>query len=296
MESLAVEAKAAAKRRLESQLERFIADAGTDRKYDFTGWERFRDQVGNDRGSRRVFAELFRHDVDLMTAVTGPAADAQELVESRCRDLELRVRGRARVREPIGWQSAIALAWLASRSEVDLRVNEANVIYLALSQSDVRRALEDDEQGPAIRNAIGAWILADSGREDGSDRQKLVLAVNYDIKQGVQLASKLLRDRRGMLLPTTVSQCVQVFTKLGGKDQIPLLESLLDDKTVCYTVRSSNDTIQTQVRDIALATLVRVTGQELRDYGFPRRVSGYRTSEIAPRPCFWLQHVARICA
>jgi hypothetical protein len=282
-QGLDIAAKESAKRRLESQLERFIADAGTDRPYDFPGWERFRGTIGNDSGSRQVFAELFRREVDLMAAASGPVAEAQQLVESKCRDLQLRMRGPARVREPIAWQSSVALAWLAGRSDVELRANEMSMLYAALVQSDVRRSLDNKEQGPAIRNVIGAWVSAENGgRDDGSVYQKLSLAINLEIKQGVPLAARLLRERRGTLQPATVAQCVQVFAKLGGKDQVPLLVSLLDDKTVCYTVRSNNDTLQTQVRDIALATLVRVTDQELRDYGFTR--APYRTSGTAPSP------------
>jgi hypothetical protein len=60
------------------------------------------------------------------------------------------------------------------------------------------------------------------------------------------------------------------------------LESLLDDKTVCYTVRSGSDTFETQVRDIALAALVEISGQDPREYGFSR-LSRTRTAATTPQ-------------
>ena len=281
-EALDVEAKEAARRRLEAQLEQFIADADTDRRYDFPGWDRFREGVGNDRGSRQVFADLFRREVDVMIAAAAPTDEAQALFERRSRDLQARQRGPARTRARIEWQSAVALAWLASRIDVELQPVDSNLLYSVLVRSDLSQGLGDERQAPAIRNAIGAWIARDAAPDDASNQQKLSLASTYRIPQGLHLATKLLGDRRAALPPATVTQCMQLLSKLGGKDQIPQLELLLDDKTVCHTMRSNSDTFETQVRDIALAALVEISGQDPREYGFSR-LSRTRTAVTTPQ-------------
>jgi hypothetical protein len=281
-EALDIEAKQAARRRLEAQLDQFIADAGSDRRYDFPGWDRFRESVGNDQGSRQLFAELFRRELDVMSAVAATTSEAQELLERRSQDLQSRMRGPARTREPIGWQSAVALAWLASRTDLEARPIDSSLLYSILVRSDLSQGLRDERQAPAIRNTLGAWIARDASPDDATNQYKLQLASIYQVRQGLQLAAKLLTERRGTLPPATVSQCVQVFSKLGGKEEFPLLESLLDDKTVCLTVRAGNETFQTQVRDIALATLVEMSGQDPREYGFTR-LSRTRTATTTPQ-------------
>ena len=280
--ALDVKARETARRRLEAQLEQFIADAGTDRLYDFPGWGRFRNVVGNDQGSRHVFAELFLRETEVMTAAAATESESQAVLDRRFRDLPLRFRGRGRTREPIAWQSAVALYWLASRTDVELGPADSNLLYSALVQSDVSQGLRDERHAPAIRNTIGAWIARDTTTDDTTCLHKLQLASIYQIQQGLPFAAKLLAERRGTLPPATVAQCVQLFSKLGGKDQFPLLETLLDDKSVCYTARTGTDTIQTQVRDIALAALVEISGQEPREYGFSR-LSRTRTAASTPQ-------------
>ena len=60
------------------------------------------------------------------------------------------------------------------------------------------------------------------------------------------------------------------MAKLGGAAYIDRLEPLLEDDTPCASFKLNDQEIQTQVRDVALAVLVKLTGQDLRAYGFDR--------------------------
>ena len=64
---------------------------------------------------------------------------------------------------------------------------------------------------------------------------------------------------------------VAALGRFGSKEDVAMLEPLLKDESVCCTVsdaRRQNAPIKTQVRDIALAVAIRLSGEDPRDYGF----------------------------
>ena len=73
------------------------------------------------------------------------------------------------------------------------------------------------------------------------------------------------------------------LARLGDKSHIPLLEKALADTTVAYTVRENlvgkpineRPTHDVQVRDMALAAAVILSGQKIEDFGF---LDGYRNT------------------
>ena len=59
--------------------------------------------------------------------------------------------------------------------------------------------------------------------------------------------------------------------KLGGKQHLADIEPLLNDNAICASQQlAQNQVVQTKVCDVALAVMVRLSGQKLTDYGFTR--------------------------
>jgi hypothetical protein len=61
---------------------------------------------------------------------------------------------------------------------------------------------------------------------------------------------------------------IQVLTKYGGPAQFGVLEQLLDDGTPLAKSRNGPSTV-TQIRDLALAGLIHLHQQDVREFGFP---------------------------
>ena len=87
------------------------------------------------------------------------------------------------------------------------------------------------------------------------------------MKDGIFLARDLLKG--GKLPPYYRGVACSLIGRLGGKDNIPDLVPLLSDITHMnnFQVRPKM-TGTVQVRDVALAVLVHITGQSHKDYGF----------------------------
>ena len=96
----------------------------------------------------------------------------------------------------------------------------------------------------------------------------LNLAMRYGFAQGAELAARILAQDD---VQTNYRECaILAIAKLGSERHKPLLEDLLDDPTVCQTRHDpkSQTTTQTQIRDVALAGLIHLSGSDPRQFGF----------------------------
>src|SRR5690349_4821667 len=65
---------------------------------------------------------------------------------------------------------------------------------------------------------------------------------------------------------------------MSGKEHVKDVEKLVTDTTTLGTTRLGNTTINAQMRDVALASMILLSGQQLNDYNFPylQQFRGYR--------------------
>ncbi len=94
------------------------------------------------------------------------------------------------------------------------------------------------------------------------------LGKEYDLKEGLGPAVKAIKEGPNQ---THIRQyAILTIAKFGDESHMPLLEEMLEDATVMTTQRLNNKSYQTQVRDVALAALVKLTGQDFKKFGFDR--------------------------
>jgi hypothetical protein len=98
-------------------------------------------------------------------------------------------------------------------------------------------------------------------------QQALQLARTLQLKEGVPLALKAAHSKE--LNAWSRSNAVMFVAEFGGKEQIPSLEPLLNDKSSIGSMGFNFATIQTELRDVALAAVVSLSGQSLDDYDYP---------------------------
>ena len=69
--------------------------------------------------------------------------------------------------------------------------------------------------------------------------------------------------------PYIRATAMAVVGRVGGKEQIAEMESFLTDTTLLGQSQFGTVRIQTEMRDVALAMMVQLSGQQAVDYGFP---------------------------
>jgi hypothetical protein len=117
---------------------------------------------------------------------------------------------------------------------------------------------------PRVRQGLRAAVDRPIGQNLHSYLQ---LARSLAIKDGVPLALKAAQTKS--LSAGSRGTALLFVAEFGDKSDIPRLEGLLTDTTVVGSIGLNFDTIHTEVRDVALAAVVSLSGQSPADYDFP---------------------------
>jgi hypothetical protein len=136
--------------------------------------------------------------------------------------------------------------------------------YDLLQSVGARDAVEEVVK-PALRKALRS--AADHSPTQSSTLQALRLAQSLRLKEGTPLALKIAAAPAANTYSR--GQAILFIADVGGKEDIPALEKLLSEKAAIGSMGFNLTTIHTQLGDVALAALVQLSGQALRDYGFP---------------------------
>lgn len=237
----------------------FLADTEGQREHNLPCWPRFRELVGDDAEARRMFVAMLKSEGDLLAAAAANVHTAANLFQVRCQQLQ--VESAAQGRE-INRGSLAAVLFVASDERIPLVAGNDSLLYRFCSHSSVETALKDAREDAVMRRVVGAWVASGRG-----GYYSLRLAMQHELPEGLAAAEKMLQGDT----PSYYRQyAILTYAKLGSREDIPRLEKLLDDATVCTTHRVNNEEFQTQFRDIALVAILHLYGQDPKDFGFAR--------------------------
>jgi hypothetical protein len=93
----------------------------------------------------------------------------------------------------------------------------------------------------------------------------LYLVANLELPEGVAIAKKILESQDQGYVK---AMALGVLAKVGNKDNIPDILPYLDRTDVIQTMNFNRVEVKTQMRDVALASLVQVSGLPIADYNF----------------------------
>ena len=133
-------------------------------------------------------------------------------------------------------------------------------------QPSFQKAAQNGEQSAMLKKLVGAWIVKETSPNVTAENLKF--AAMFDLKaEGLIVATRVLADERTQAAPRQAA--ILIIGRFGDKQLVPLVEKFLTDETVCGAVQMPvrPGQVEVQVRDAALAVIVQLTNQELKDYG-----------------------------
>ncbi len=253
----------------EARLAAFSADTEGRLQHDLPCWERYRALAGGEGSSRRLFVEMLRAERWLLEAAESSATDASEYLEARCRQWQHAMQHiDPTQRRPPSAGSVLAMLLVGADEDVPISGEAATTIAGFTYQRELQEAMRDADQAAVVHRLLGAWVGRPFEADSTVTYQNIVLALRYNLAEGVPAALGVMAAPAS---PPHIRQYgILCVAKLGGASYIDQLEALLDDPSPCASFRLNDQEIETQIRDVALAVLVRLTGQDLRAYGFDR--------------------------
>jgi hypothetical protein len=241
------------------RLEAFAANRDSGEDYDLPAWPRYRERMGDSAGARSLFVEMQRSEPGVLRILEESPMEASQAIDDRCQQLQQAMQ---LFRQQLSVGNVAALLFVASEAEGQLPQQPAQVLYGFCHQQSFRTELSEGSRRDEVRKLLGSYILRG---EDWTAYQGIMLAMQYELKEGLVPAEKMLKV--GGNPPHLQQYAILAVAKLGDKSHMPLLEGQLEDNTRLSARRVNDQTFETQVRDVALAALLHVTGQDPGEYG-----------------------------
>ncbi|MFO0800936.1 MAG: HEAT repeat domain-containing protein [Gemmataceae bacterium] len=274
---------------LQLRIDAFVADADGKKTHDLPGWDQFREQVGNDRPSRALFAELMKapENREVLSAVGGSRREGGIAVGNRRLAVYLAEQPNAFGRVgfgPIPQPKQPTLADIATVLFGETVIPSADIpragpftfingaMFAQKPQSlQVATNPTGHAHGEAYKKLLLRWIDTRSSPEDLSQ-----LVNTYPNLSQVKDMTPILRRAatadgvQGM----SRGQSLTFLVQRNKKAEHPFLKAQLKNETLVGAVylgqNPNGQPIQAncQLRDVALALLIAETGQNLHEYGF----------------------------
>lgn len=263
---------------LDRRLKAFAADVKGEKDHGLPAWNRFAELHGSGAESRQLFVDIFTAEPNVLKGLQTDTKRAAELVTARVFQLQQDLQ----TQQPISLGSVTALLFAGAENDVALTVQSQQMIFNFCHQPSMREAIVGGPKKEAVRSLLGKYVVRGEG---WAAQQGLNLALQYELKEGLELARKMVKSR-GAGQPHMLQMALLATAKLGSAEDLPDIEPLLDDKTVLFNSQINKQQIQCQVRDFALVATThllsrdqeRVKGTpleegDLKAFGFSRLVS-----------------------
>lgn len=250
-------------RETERRLAAFLQDKD-DRLPPPAGWERFRKAAGNTPESRKLFAAVYASDRALLelAAADPKAAGARLAARAKEVDRELQELDRGQPCLPL----LTALVLLASDTRVPLDAAAYQATAQAVGNLRYRPALLKEARAtPVTWGGLTAFLGRAADAPSWNAGLEVMRAL--EVREGVPAAVQLALSRE---MPAgTRAAAVVLVGDLGTKEHVAKLAPLLADAAAVGTATIRGTALTTELRDVALAAAVKLSGQTLADYGFP---------------------------
>jgi hypothetical protein len=250
-----------------ARLEAFIADKEGKKEHDLPGWKRYRQVAGNGAASRDFFVSLQRSGaVALLIDVERSPKQATALLQSNCQQLWMQLFFRPGLPpRPPSVPEVAALYLVASYPQVRLTPTSINQLVNFLNQPAIQTAMRGD--AVALRKLTVGWMKQ---QIDDTTFQQIgwtLLNNNLNLPEAAEVGLNVIRQKKAKAQGLALA--LAVIGKHGKKEYVKELKPYLDDRSVIATMNMNRQLTTIQVRDVALAMTVHLTGQSPKDYGFP---------------------------
>jgi hypothetical protein len=239
----------------QARLEAFIADKDGKEEHDLAGWKRFRKLVGTDAPARDLFVKIQKANSELLEMAEFDPSLVSERFGPTCNALS--------TRGVVSLGDVAAMMFLATFDDIRTDAQGYNPVLNFLWQNEYQQAMRTGPEAP-VRKLTLAFF--ERRTDPNSLQNAMSLAVQFGMKEYVPLAGKIAADKGQQVYAR--STAMTVVAKLGGKDQMALLEPIFEDKTVFGPWQWNNLRGTTEIRDVALATALKLTGQNFKEYGY----------------------------
>ncbi len=266
------------------RLRAFASGLESAESYHLPGWARFAKEVGTGPDARALFVEMQQAEPKILAAIEETPERVDEVLRLRIGYLQDAIaQGHQSNQLPLG--TIASILFVLNGQDIELSMLSTQSIGSYFRYPSFAGAIQAGSQRDVLRKMLAVWIEKSKGWDA---YHAMFLSMQYGIPVGLAPAQRILHGELEQQ-NQTYFLCYALLTcaRFGDASQYSLIETLLDNKTPYggTIAMTGKKKFQTQIRDIALATLVHLEKLDHKDFGFTRfRSHGsqvFNTSSVA---------------
>ena len=267
------------KRLFDDQLDAFLATPSIELAERLPQWSRFARLAGHDADALAIFGQILSAERRLFAARLFAPDELSALLETRSAEIAKECDGVLDAEFPIASVASVML--LGSEVETRLRRATSTNISSVLDDPRFSKLITDGVHANTLRAIAEGWISR-AGLPGVAAERPLLFAMQHQLKSGRIVAVRIIESKSSR---PDMMYSLLCLASLNSTDDLPLIESLFEDKTVLWpqrgqVVRNQNpgavpfDTnYNVQTRDVALASAAHLRRISLNEVGLKSRKS-----------------------
>lgn len=244
-----------------ARLSQFLADLDGTKGYGLPGYERYAETIGSTREARQLYAMMLENSPELMSSLNRPANETTQLLAAQVDAVFSSVYG-SQILESSG--AAAALYYASSIDGVKCGDETLEMLGFLAGTGTFGSLAETGELSEPSRKVLDGWIRHNG--EQAASADMVVLALRLRLPSGLNVALKKLNDENSQ--PRERMYCILAVAQLGDVSHRKDLVKFFTDQAICQEYVVPGNHWQAQVRDIALAGAIHLSGENPREFGF----------------------------
>lgn len=234
-------------------------------------WARFSKILGDDANAKKLFVDMYCADHEMLAQQDKDAAAFGAKFAGYIQSIQQNLYtpfGRA---NPIPHHQVVALLFMATDQHVS---KDQQSFYMMNSLFYQPAVQEGFKSNPGSRKLLMSFL--EQRANANTVQQIFYIAKNLNLREAVPMALKTVNDKA---VPVYTRGMALLFMgQMKATDHSKDIEKLLTDTTQMGNVRTGTVTINAQMRDVALASLILMSNQNINEYDFPylKQFQGYR--------------------
>ena len=264
------------KRLFDDQLAAFLAQPSIEIAERLPQWDHFESISGHDDDALHSFGQILAAEPRLFSTRLFATHELPTLLESRTAELAKECNGRLDEKFPIASVAAVML--LGSESDTRLIRATSTNISSALDDPRFSNLITDGVHAKTLRAIAEAWIV----RKGIAAERPLLFSMQHNLASGRIVALRIIKSksrRPDMILS------LLCLAKLNSTEDLPLIETLLDNETILWPQRGQvvknqvpgepplDTNYKVQARDVALVAAAYLRDIPPDDIGIHARTS-----------------------
>ena len=253
----------------------FLANKSSARLLKLPSWDRFSKTVGKDDVAKRLFVDMFCAEGTMLAELEAKPQQFATRLQTRLMEIQRNLWTPAGQANPPPHGQVVALLFMATDPRLGDNIQSFYALNNLFYQPTIQNHFKND---PSSRKLLVAFL--ESRSNPSTISQAFYIAQQMQLKEALPLALKTVKATN--IPPYTRGMAVLFVGRMGAKEYRKDLEALLDNKTAMGAVNTGTVTVNAQLRDVALAGLIQLSGQDVHAYDFPALRNFHGTPTLPP--------------